>query len=432
VGAFLQLFKELFLILTTGYIIFLFLYDYRKALIWYLSLFSFISAIGLSRVTYNEYALIPLMLLFVLVTKQVRIFRPNILYIVLFIYMIALTYTNGQAVVDTNSGGKYLFIILLIYSSHLFSNPNYALKIIFLIWVITLCIAISFLIYGDGIFNVSNISTDDRSILLQTGIEGAGENDLNYFSSGQAIGAIITLLFIIYHRFMLAELSVPIILKKILESEIFRIALFLILSIQIWFVFRSLSRGGILVFIAGVFSLVYLMKKKKYFLYGGLFLIAVYLILNQVGIIDLLLERIDGDSSVTSGRNVIFLGALGAVYNQGGILQILFGGGIDWPWYEYWASNFFGSKAFASTHNQWISLFMIFGILGLILFLIPFVKSIHHCLKNPNPINNFRIVLLSCVFTMFLSLEPLIYTPYVWFVLALAATYTPNLKKKSN
>jgi len=74
-----------------------------------------------------------------------------------------------------------------------------------------------------------------------------------------------------------------------------------------------------------------------------------------------------------------------------------------------------------------MTLFVNFGILGLVLFLTPLIVGIKNNIKNNNPINNIRIVLFACVFIESLSLEPFIFTPYVWFIIALAVTHTPNL-----
>jgi len=428
-GALLQLFKDLFLIITTGFIVFWFIKDYRKAILWYLVFYAFISLVGLGRVIYNENVVIPLMLLFVLISKPIQSSKPNTYYLVLFVYIVALTYINGLSVVDNYTRGTYLFLVLLIYSRNLFLNPDYALKVICLIWLITIGIALSFLVYGEGIFSVSDISVGERGMQLNTGIKGAATSDLNYFSGGQAIGAIITLMFIIYRQFVISQLKVPVILKKFFRSPGLRTVLFLLLGIQVWFVFRSLSRGGILVFIVGLICLIYLLKQKKYLLYGGILLLILYLILSQVGIIDLLMERFEGDETGTSGRNLIFLGVIHTVYDKGGILQILFGAGIDWPWYKYWIENMWTTDA-VSTHNQWLSLYVSTGLFGIFLFFTPLIKGIRNSLKNPNPVNNFRIVLFASFFTMALSLEPLVFTRYLWFIVALAATFTPNAKQK--
>lgn len=424
-GALLQLFKDFFLILTTGFIVFWFIKDYRKAILWYLVFYVFISLVGLGRVVYYENVVIPLMLLFVFLSKPAQFSKPNPYYLVLFIYVVALTYINGLSVVDTYSRGTYLFLVLLIYSRNLFSNPDYAIKVIFLIWLITIGIAFSFLVYGEGIFSVSDISSQERNIQLNTGIKDSSEKDLNYFSSGQAIGAIITMMLIIYRRHLIIMHFLPVIVKQFLKSKFFHATLFVILAIQVWFVFRSLSRGGILVFIVGVLCLAYLQKKKKYILYGGIFLIILYLILNQVGIIALLMERFEGDETGTSGRNFIYLGILQSVYDQGGLLQVFFGAGIDWPWYDYWVGNTWGKGA-VSTHNQWFSFYVSIGLAGLFLFFLPLIIGIRNSLKNPNLVNHFRIVLFASFFVMALSLEPLVFIPYVWFIVAIAATFTPN------
>ena len=153
--------------------------------------------------------------------------------------------------------------------------------------------------------------------------------------------------------------------------------------------------------------------------------------MNNVGIIDLYNARISRDESGTSGRDVIWLAMFGSAYSQGGILQIFFGGGNGWPWWDFWNDNLWDIGVTPSSHNQWMSFVVNFGILGLGLFFTPIIIGIRNNLMNKNPINNIRIVIFACVFIESLSLEPLIFTPYIWFLLALITTYTPSLEEIS-
>lgn len=429
------MFKDIFLLLTTGFIIFWFFKDYKKAIIWYLIFYAFISIVGLNRVIYYENIVIPLLLLVVLSFKFTKVSKTNIYYVIFLIYMLFITYINGLTILDEASRGMYLFVILLIFSKYLFKNADYTTKIVFFIWLITLGYAFNTLIYGESLFSVTNINSEERNMVLDTGIQGSNASDkgvdLNYFSSGQAIGAMISLMFIIYRKQLLSIVTIPPYLKTIFSNVAFTLVLHLLFALEVWLVFRGLSRGALLVFFAGMVAFIFVMRKQKYLLYGGLILVVSYFIMNKIGIVDLLMERFTKDESGTSGRDLIFIGLFGSVYGHGGILQIIFGGGNGWPWWEFWSDNFWDKGTIPSSHNQWLSMFVNVGFLGLTLFFIPLYKGIRNNIKHNNPINNIRIVLFVCVFAESLSLEPLIYSRYVWFILALAATYTPNMKLTS-
>jgi hypothetical protein len=435
VGALIQLFKDSFLLITTVYIIFWFLYDYQKGVFWYLLFYAIIALIGFNRVLYNENIVIPLFIFIGILIKSSKTLKPNNIYILFFVYMLLITYINNLSIIDASSGGIYLFAILLVFSEYLFRDNNQVTRIVFLIWLITIGLAINSLMFGENIFSTSSIDPAERALILNNGLVGSSSNDvgidLNYFGSGQAIGALITIMFIYYRKYFLSAIAIPVQLKSIIKNTLFPYILYLLLALEVWLVLRGVSRGALLVLLAGIFTFLLTLKKFKYLLYGGLLLFVLYLIMNHLGIIDLFTERIDNDASGTSGRNLIWLGLLGSVYSQGGIIQIIFGGGIGWPWWNFWAYNFFDRGVIVSTHNQWLALYANVGLFGLTLFFIPIIKGIRNNLKNNNPINNIRIVLFTCVFFESLSLEPLQFDRYVWFLLALVTTYTPNINKIS-
>ena len=348
--------------------------------------------------------------------------------------MLLITYIHNLPIIDPYSGGIYLFAILLVFSEYLFRDKNQVTRIVFLIWLITIGLAFNFLMFGENILSISNINPEERDLIINNGIVGSASNDigldLNYFGSSQAFGAIITIMFIYYRNYFISTITIPGQVKSIIQSTLFPLFLYLILALEVWLVLRGVSRGALLVLLAGIFAFLLTLKKFKYLLYGGLLLFVLYFIMNHIGIIELFKERIDNDASGTSGRTVIWLAMLGAVYSQGGIIQIIFGGGIGWPWWEFWTGNFFDSSA-ASSHNQWLALYVNVGLFGLTLFFIPIIKGIRNNLKNNNPINNIRIVLFTCIFFECLSLEPLQFDRYIWFLLALVTTYTPNVNKIS-
>jgi len=431
VGTFLQLFKDFFLIIVTGFITIWFLKDYRKGLMWYLFFYAFISFVGLNRVTYSDTIILPLMIFVGVYLKDNRLSQINLYYMSLFVYMLFITYINGQTVMDSYSEGVYLFIIILVFSNYLFKDANFTIKVVFFIWLITIGIAVNSILFGENLFSISNINPDERNLIVNNGIQGSYASDegidLNYFGSGQATAAIITLLFIIFRKSLLNFVSLPFKIKKIFDLRSFQLFMYLILGVEIWLVLRGISRGGLLVFFAGVLAVIIVLRKYKYLFYGGLIIVAMYYIMNYFGIVDLYSERISNDDTGISGRDIIWIAMFGSIYTHGGIAQIIFGGGNGWPWWENWVDNTMDTTP--SSHNQWMTIFVNVGLLGLLLFLVPLYKGIHNSIKHNNPINNIRIVLFVCLFIESMSLEPLIFTHYLWFILAIATTYTPNIMK---
>ena len=344
--------------------------------------------------------------------------------------MLFITYINGLYMMDLYSRGAYLFVVLFVLSNYLFKDANYFIKIVFLIWLITLAIAANSIIYGENIFSIGNVNLEERRMIIDNGITGSSASelgiDLNYFGSTQAIGALITLMFIQYRKYLLSICYIPFQYKRIIKNTIFQYLLYLVFVVEVWLVFRGISRGAVLVLLVGFISNLIVLRKFKYLFYGGFILIALYLIMNHLGIIDLFSERLSEDDSGTSGRTTIWIGMIGAVYFKGGLLQVIFGSGNGWPWWKFWTGNFYDNGFIPSSHNQWMSILVNFGIIGLFLFIIPIFKGIKNSIKHNNPINNIRIVLFISAFFESLSLEPLIFAHYIWFIFAFATTYTPN------
>jgi hypothetical protein len=432
VGVFIQLFKDFFLIITTTYIIFWFLIDYQKAILYYLFFYAITSFLGFNRVLYFENLIIPIMIWIGISIKDSRFAKPNTFYFLFFIHMILITYINNLAIIESHSNGVYLFVILLIYSNYIFKDSDNVMNIVFLVWVITLGIALNSIMYGGNLFSIANINSEERELILDNGIVGssAAESgiDLNYFGIGQAVGAIITLMFIYYRKSLLSTISFSPLIKNVISNSYFSLILYLVLGLEVWLVVRGLSRGALLALLSGGIVFLLILRKFKYLIYGGIILIALYFIMDSIGIVSLYTERILRDESGTSGRNFIWLAMIGSAYSQGGILQIIFGGGIDWPWWEFWSGSFWDKGVIPSSHNQWLTLFVNFGILGICLFFIPIIIGLRNNLKNNNSINNIRIVIFMTIFIACMSLEPLIFTPYVWFLVPLVTTFTSNIK----
>jgi hypothetical protein len=431
-GVLLQLSKDFFLIFSTVFIVFWCFKDYHRGLNWYLVLLAFITVIGLNRVMYIERIILPFSIGFGIILNNLKLKKINTIYVFLFIYILFITYINGLTIFDETSQGTYLFVIVLIFSNYLFTSPKRVLQIVFLIWLVTIADALKYCIYGESVFSVKAIDTSTRALInVNTNIKGAiGLIDPNYFGCGQAIGAVITILFVVYRKYIIVNYTTSkiIILKYIFTNNKMLIFLYLVLAIQIWFIIRGLSRGAIFVLIGGIFTMMLLEKKNKYIFYGIVFALIGYIILSGTGILDLYMDRIANDDDSGSGRTIIWMRMFQAAKNHGGFSQFFWGGGNSWPWWKFWSGNFM-ERGVPSTHNQLLSFWINFGIVGFILFLVPIIKGIRNNLRFNNPINNMRIVLFVCLLLESLTLEPLVYTYYSWFIFALVTSHSIILPK---
>lgn len=400
----------------------MFLIDVKKALLWYLTLYAITALLGFYRVIHYDKIILPLMLLIGTYREIAGILKSGVVYIIFLAYILFITFINGLPIIDDYSSGAYFLVVILAFSEHLYKRPDYLIKTLTLIWLITIAMSINSILFGSNPFEISEIAFNERSMELQNTFKGGEESeikiDLNYFGSSQAIGAIITLYLIVYWRKLTRIISIPIFIYRIITKRYFNIFLYILFLFEIWLVIKGLSRGAILVLFFGLLTFIIIQRKFIYLLYLGIFGIFVYLYIDHIGIIDLYLARIENDESGLSGRNSIWLGMIQATLNQGGILQLFFGGGNGWDWWNHWSGNTWDSGTRISSHNQILSLLINFGILGISLFSFPIIKNTILNLKIKNPLNDLKIILLSTVLIMSLSLEPLVFAPYTWFILS--------------
>jgi O-antigen ligase len=251
-----------------------------------------------------------------------------------------------------------------------------------------------------------------NSALIQNQDNGRGGLDPNYFGYQMGTGAFLSVLFFYYFDEIKNELRFKI------SRNIGKALLILLAFFQFFLSLKGLSRG---VFLSVLFTygvLVFTVGKIKANVFRAiLLLLGISFILIQSGIFDAIIGRFMDDSS--ADRGVLVGIVITAMFNYGGILALLFGGGSDFPWQNYSLVNSYNYYSYYSTHNSWLDFMVSYGIIGLVLLLICIFSQVrYHYNKKSNPLSVIKVVMFSFVFTIGLSLEPL-RSQLGWLIIAL-------------
>lgn len=419
--------KDVFFLLTTLFILFSSLINYNKAILWFLIFNVIVLTIGLSHAMYYDRILFPIFIVIGIIANYQNITAYSRTYLFLFLYIIFISFANGQTLFDENSGGTYFFIIILIFHESIFKNPLNLLQIILLLWIICIAGTFNYILHSENVFSLVDVDPNIRGINIQNQIRGNEHYvDPNYFGANQAMGAIIAVCMLIYRKDILHMINgyVPGYLMKILQSNVILITIIFLLVIELWACLRGLSRGALVVLLSGLFAVFLLKKNYKVLIIGSIVVGLVVIGLFYIGIADLYLYRFVNDETGTSGRTQIWLAMYNSIINNGGIIKFFFGGGNDYNWWVYWTGNFWGDSK-ASSHNQFLTLWVNFGLTGLVLFIYPLIRGLINNFKNRCMINDIRIILFFAIAVYSLNLEPLLFSYFSWFYFAVIASYTP-------
>jgi len=125
------------------------------------------------------------------------------------------------------------------------------------------------------------------------------------------------------------------------------------------------SRGALMSFVIPslVFVLISDLAKWKKVLFLSAFVAGVWW-LYQSGYFDLLLYRIEEDDNGTSNRNVIWANKLADFFSNGNLFDLIIG--IGQTACVHIGTGFFGAGW--STHNDFVTAFIAYGLIGLLVF----------------------------------------------------------------
>jgi hypothetical protein len=336
--------------------------------------------------------------------------------IILFI-LIVQTYANNLSLIDEVSNGKYVIIlVLMIFSNVIFDTEKKVITAVYIFWWMSVASIINQIIFGYNSFTLG-----DRFLLVMNVATGEIVSmDPNYFCSLQAMALVLTVLFYINRKKLNEELGSK--FPKFLFNRIF----FLIIAfLQLWFAFRGLSRGAMLILIIGYLTVIFITNQNKrinYIIIAVVLLLCIY----QMGFIDLIIDRTNVNE-LTTGRTFLF-SLIFSYMMRSDVDSLLFGYGNQYPWYDSWRDNWWNGLATSvSTHNQYLTIWMAVGTIGLCLFFYTLLKNTKLRLKDNSFHSILCITLTVCFLVECTNLEPLTFSrPMIFLPAILMSNYKKN------
>lgn len=227
--------------------------------------------------------------------------------------------------------------------------------------------------------------------------------DPNYLGGMAGIGCIIAIMYLLYAKRSLLQLVLCI----------------LTIAGGLYFLSIMTSRGAFLAVGVGTVSLVLFSKTKRSTkLLTSLGVIAVILFVYYSETFELLMERFNSSDVTATGRTIIWAAKLKEFVQDGSIINILFGFGVQGG-FSLGASNLGVVWAF---HNDFVAVLCQYGIVGLVLYLSLLVYPYRIATKEDKPVIG---ALLLYIVTLGMSLEPVmsgrfVFIAYLLFVIILA------------
>ena len=239
--------------------------------------------------------------------------------------------------------------------------------------IIAFILSLEMVIYGSRFTQSIMVGADEYDRI--------GWNDPNYFSALIGIGVFSALQLL----FSKQQISRP-------------LSIFLILTIglALYVLLKVASRGALVALSVSVIVLVLFSKRKgaKYLTVLSITLLLVYLF----GGFDFILARFENDGGEIGGRSIIWSEKLIAFIEKASFENWVVGFGKK---EGYSLASIVGGKSLIGFHNDYLSFFICYGILGalylLLLLLIPIFKY-----KNLVVTSGILYIIVIC-----LSLEPM-------------------------
>ena len=236
-------------------------------------------------------------------------------------------------------------------------------------------------------------------------MEQLGWTDPNYLASVLGVGCVLSV-------------------KELLsggKKVLYRSVLFLTIIGSVFALLQLASRGMILAVSIGVsflvlFSRIKWLPKLLIVVLSVLFVVLLYT--NQY--LDFVIARFEMDDGTGSGRTIIWSSKLIDFFRKGNLLNFIFGVGQA---EGYRLGGYFGDYNFGqSTHNDFVSVLINFGFVGVILFLSVIFYPIRICSKQVR----FQIIaLLIYLIICSMTIEPIaqgsiVYLGFFFYIIQLA------------
>lgn len=292
--------------------------------------------------------------------------KPFLLFI-LGVYMLLINMIMGGEFKDACLTPIYTY---LLYKYLRFSRESTRLFIATFI-IISFILSIEFLIVGKDFTEI--YSTDD--------FERMGWMDPNVFGCIIGIGILCSCLSLIYGLF---------------KFRFSKLILFGIVLVSFMAFLVNASRGAALALVTAIVSLILLMPgKARIKVFSVFFLGFVLLVMYYGGFFDNLFYRMSLDNVTTGGeRTIIWKTRLSAFFGGDfSFLHIMLGLGDR-------EASYLAYDYYLGYHNDYIAMFIKYGVLGLVLLLSLLLYPLKTASSNRSLVIVFIIYLGVCIFSL--------------------------------
>lgn len=307
--------------------------------------------------------------------------------------LLSVFYISAIDIIDNGSVTpiSYCIVIILFLLSSVKSRISTSL-LLTSFSIVSFVLSLAFILFREQ-YAIDYYSTT----VSYSGLERSSWTDPNYFGCLIGFGVITSLI----------KLRNFTRLKLINKLFFISVCVLSLIAIVI-----NASRGAVMaVCIAFMFYIFFTRTQFRYKIFIGLGILIFIWFLYTNDYFELLFYRIESDSGSGSGRTDIWVKKINS-YVSGNGLNMLFGygnqGGVN--------LGFSHARGF---HNDFIAILVEYGVIGFIMFVGMFIKPLIKASKM-NGVKSASIVILSYLFTVMMTLEPLTigYIPY-WLIIYL-------------
>lgn len=312
---------------------------------------------------------------FAFLSLSQRGFRSSInpLFVILLFYIFII---DALLQVQFKPMLTIVFILILLYFCAEKDLDKSTMHLPFVFLILSLAMSYWILFCPDARINTYNSVND---------MEQVGWRDPNYIGCALGTGIVIAV-------------------RELLVGKRDKLSLFSLIVLLVLAVVSLLSLASRGITVAVALSIAILVffsnvkRKTKTMAAIGLAIMMIFLYSNQYA--DFIIARFNVDDGTGSGRTTIWLLKLEAFFQEGDLLNLLFGFGFDQ------GTLLAGKGNPLSTHNDLIGILLYYGLVGLFLFFAVLLYPIRICSKRIRP---QIIALLTYLIICSFDIEPLSY-----------------------
>lgn len=264
--------------------------------------------------------------------------------------------------------------IIVVAESFFLVNDSLQLRLLaFSFAVISLVLSLEFIFVGSRF--IIDVNTLDGTL------ERKGWTDPNYFGSILGFGIFTSI--------------VELITKKN-DSKKIRYFYLLTVLVSLYTLFGTASRGAVVALICSSLILLFVCPLKKSYRLGVILTsFLILFVMFKLNMLDLLILRFQSDAGDAGGRTEIWIPRMNAFFNECSPIQWMFGLGTD-------AAMRLGTNQFIGFHNDYLSVLVKYGFVGLFCLLGLLLKPVLSSSINKGIVAAGIVYMSLCMF----SIEP--------------------------